>query len=118
MFGTWLCWEPNTTLDDVFDYNFTPVTTTDCMRFLPGDDYSNTKDYGFQQGDDIKVMTYLTSRTYLTEEDGNLDGKKSLKTNAKDQVFETYTVELFSGAWSGISVTGLALATICATYAF
>ena len=105
LYGAWLCF-PAMTLQE--------TTFTNCLRFLPDDQYSKKEDYGFKAGEQVDVMTYLTSRnsTNTTEVNGN----ENLMSDGL-QVFEKFTVDLM-GAWSGISVAGLALASMCATLIF
>ena len=52
MYGGWMCVPPMEYLNHFY---------TECMRFLPGDEWSNTEDVQFETGP-IRVMTYLTSR--------------------------------------------------------
>ena len=48
LYGGWLCTPPTMIMDAFY---------VDCMRFLPGEDYSKKEDFGFIDGP-IKVMTY------------------------------------------------------------
>ena len=65
MYGAWLCMAPIIILDR---------TVVDCMRFLPDSGYSKNEDFGFQKGQKVKVMTYLTSR-------GDANGQKTVMGN-------------------------------------
>ena len=64
MYGGWMCIPPMEMLDMYY---------VDCMRFLPGAEYSNQTDMGFTDGP-VRVMTYMSSRAGdgdTTTVDGN-----------------------------------------------
>jgi hypothetical protein len=103
LYGAWLCWPPMTIQESSF---------TDCMRFLPDSGYSKNEDYGFKQGP-INVMTYLTSRNSTISNSTEMNDNELMIGDRTPSVFEQFTVDLM-GAWSGISVTGRALASTCA----
>lgn len=86
---------------------------TDCMRFLPTEAQNTVEDTLFQTGP-IRVMTYLTSRA---DYDATMVEGNQMMTEEPNSVFETFTVDLM-GAWSGISATGLALASVTALLTF
>lgn len=105
MYGSWTCMEPKEWNDTMH---------ADCMRFLPSQEYStasNSTDVRFENGP-MKIATYLTSRALLT--DGN---NTAPVLEAEESMFESFTIDLSdyseSGAWSGISAIGFALASIC-----
>ena len=92
MYGGWMCQPPMEVMETVY---------VDCMRFLPSKSYSNTTDVRFETGP-VTVWTYLTSRTNSTD-----------IFMEENSTFEEFNVDLaMSGAWSGISAVGVALASI------
>ena len=101
LYGGWLCSEP----EEIFD-----MYTAECMRFLPNASYSNTTDITYGAGP-AQVMTYSTERFNTTR----IEDNESLIANFGDSAFERWTVDLSeSGAWSGLSAVGFALASALA----
>ena len=98
MYGGWLCQDPQ----EMFE-----MFTSECFRFIPNSEYASMNDPTISTGP-VKVMTYSTQRENTTRVEGN----ESLTTNLSEGVLEAWTVNLSeSGAWSGISAVGFALAS-------
>lgn len=105
MYGGWTCMQPK---------EWNDMMHADCMRFLPSQEYStasNSTDVRFASGP-MQIATYLTSRA---EESTGENTVEALA--AEESMFETFSIDLSdyseSGAWSGISAIGFALASIC-----
>ena len=86
------------------------IFQVECMRFLPNSSYSNTDDVTYDTGP-VQVMTYSTERFNTTR----IEDNEALVANFGDSAFEKWTIDLAeSGAWSGISAVGFALASALA----
>ena len=105
MYGGWMCYPPILLMNEVY---------IDCMRFLPGDDYSSNMDMKFEAGP-VKVMTYLTSRA--SDNQTAVGGNSSLMTEAGEnptlQEFQFNLNEFLMGA-NGLAAVGVAIASIAA----
>merc|ERR1711971_1316828 len=104
MYGGWMCIPPMEMLDMYY---------VDCMRFLPGADYSNQQDITFDDGP-IRVMTYMSSRNGT--DTTTVDGNDRLVQSGDSVGFQNFTVDLSqfadSGAISSISAVGFATACL------
>ena len=101
LYGGWLCGEPM----DMFD-----IFQVECMRFLPNASYNRTTDITYDAGP-VQVMTYSTERFNTTR----IEDNEALIANGGDSAFEKWTIDLAeSGAWSGLSAVGFALASALA----
>ena len=107
-YGSWICLPP-ITMGLVGS-----GTYTNCMRFLPSEEYSkDNNDYAFTEGP-LNIMTYLTSRSNTTATAVN--GNNNL-INDGTSAFESFNVNLMGGL-SGISAAGVALAAVVALASF
>jgi len=59
MYGGWMCQQPK---------EWEGTMYSDCMRFLPSDEYSNSTDVRFETGP-MQIATYLTSRVAAADID-------------------------------------------------
>ena len=108
MYGGWMC--------DLPQWEGQEQMYSDCFRFLPSEEYStasNSTDVRFETGP-MQIATYLTSRSVATDYDGETDFNDGW--TAEENMFELYTIDMEdhseSGAWTGISAFGFALASI------
>ena len=104
MYGGWMCQSPKEWEGNMY---------SDCMRFLPSEEYSttsNSTDVRFEAGP-MQIATYLSSRATADSE-----GEVTDVLTAEESMFELYSIDMSrhseSGAWTGISAIGFALASI------
>jgi len=104
LYGGWLCSDP----EELFD-----MFNAECMRFLPNSSFSNTTDITYGAGP-AEVWTYSTERFNTTRIEDNESPMAGIPQPGSG-AYESFIINLAeSGAWSGISAVGLALASALA----